>query len=85
MNDILRKDWGFEGHVVSDMDAVRLLRDGHHYVKNLTQATAAALKAGCNMELVGGESASCFNNTLDAIKQGLISGKLPRKHELIVA
>ena len=51
LTDILRRQWNFTGYVVSDDDALELIIVGHHYVRDDVSAAAAALSAGCNLEL----------------------------------
>ena len=50
LTDVLRKDWGFDGYVVSDCGGPALLISGHHYVKYPETAAALALKAGLDLE-----------------------------------
>ncbi|MDO5974548.1 glycoside hydrolase family 3 C-terminal domain-containing protein [Flavivirga jejuensis] len=49
LDDILRKDWGFEGYVVSDCNAIRDIHDYHNYVDSKEEAAAVAVKAGCDL------------------------------------
>ena len=51
LKEILRDSWNFSGYVVSDDDALEFMISFHHYVSDTTSAAAAALKAGCNLEL----------------------------------
>ncbi|MFK2929883.1 glycoside hydrolase family 3 C-terminal domain-containing protein [Dyella agri] len=46
----LRKDWGFQGYVVSDCDAVGDISSFHHYRPDDTQAAVAALRAGTDLD-----------------------------------
>jgi beta-glucosidase len=59
LDDLLRKQWGFEGYVVSDCDAIRDIwgREQHRYVETPEEAAAAAVKAGCNL-CCGGDYAA---------------------------
>ena len=68
LKDILRNQWGFKGHVVSDCWALRDFYDGHNVVENEKQAAAMALKAGVNL--------NCGNNykfLAEAVEEGLIT------------
>ena len=47
--DLLRKDWGFRGYVVSDCWAVSDLHQAHGFVLSRDQAAALALKAGTDL------------------------------------
>lgn len=49
LDEILRKHWGFQGHVVSDCGAIMDVFIGHKQVKTGTEAAAMALNAGCDL------------------------------------
>jgi len=53
LTDILRGEWGFKGHVISDSAALEILVDIHKYLPTRVEAAAAVVKAGCNLELSG--------------------------------
>jgi beta-glucosidase len=69
LTDLLRKQWGFDGYVVSDCGAVRdIWAPGeHHYVNSPEEAAAAAVKAGCDL-CCGGD----YGALEKAIQKGLI-------------
>ena len=50
LKDILRKDWKFKGHVLTDCWALEDIRSGHKLEKDATKIAAAALKAGVNLD-----------------------------------
>ena len=50
LTDVLRKKWGFKGHVVSDCGAVTDIYSGHKIAKTEAEACAIAIKAGLNVE-----------------------------------
>jgi len=72
LDDLLRKQWGFEGYVVSDCDAIRDIwgQRRHHYLKTPEEAAAAAVKAGCNL-CCGGD----YNALVRSVQQGLVTEK----------
>ena len=68
LQDILRGEWGFEGHVVSDCWALTDIHAGHHFTDNPVESAALALKAGCDI------SCGCtYDHLGEALEQGLIS------------
>lgn len=50
LNKVLRKDWGFQGYVVSDCGGPSLMVSAHKYVKTKEAAATLAIKAGLDLE-----------------------------------
>ena len=69
LTDVLRKDWGFQGFVLSDAFAVGSLAT-HHYAKDGEDAAFKALSAGVNMDMA---SLTYVHNLAQAVKDGKIS------------
>ncbi len=68
LKDILRDQWGFKGHVVSDCWAVKDFHLHHKVTGSPEESAALALKAGCDLNC--GDTYLMLNR---AFKQGLIS------------
>jgi len=70
LTDLLRKQWGFEGYVVSDCGAIGDISSqrAHHFVNTTEEAAADAVKAGCNLTC-GGE----YNSLVRAVQQKLLT------------
>lgn len=68
IQEILRGEWGFTGHVVSDCWALTDVHDGHHYTSGPVETAALALKNGCDL------SCGCtFDHLREALEQDLIT------------
>lgn len=66
--DILRKEFGFKGHVVSDCFAVRDFHEHHKVTSTPEESAAMAMNNGCDLNC-----GHMFLHLLDALKDGLIS------------
>ena len=49
LKDILRDEWGFEGHVVSDCWAIRDFHEHHQVTDTAEESAALALENGCDV------------------------------------
>jgi len=70
LTDILRDEFGFDGWVVSDANAVRSL-EVQHFAKDLTDAGARALNAGLDMEMCMFDPA--YGRLPEAVAGGLVT------------
>jgi beta-glucosidase len=66
--DVLRKRWGFNGHVVSDCGAVDDFHLHHKVTANGPESAALAVRNGCDL------NCGCtFANLVEAVGRGLLS------------
>ena len=72
LQDHLRDAWRFDGYVVSDCAAVADVATGHKFAPDFAHASAAAVKAGTDLECGYGKG-QAFPALMDAVKQGLIT------------
>jgi len=70
LTDLLRKQLGFNGLLVSDYDAILMIHNYHKVATDRSAAAALALHAGIDVEL---PASSCYQ---EALKQALDTGKV---------
>ncbi len=68
LKDILREEWGFEGHIVSDCWAIKDFHENHHVTSTAPESAALALKSGCDLNC-----GNTYLHILTAFKEGLIT------------
>ncbi len=73
LNDILKKEWGFKGAVVSDYFAIREMITRHQMLEDAEQAAERAIKAGVDNEMA---DADAFLTLPELVKQGRVEEKL---------
>ncbi|HEX3662453.1 MAG TPA: beta-glucosidase BglX [Acidobacteriaceae bacterium] len=69
LTDVLRRDWGFQGFVVSDAFAVASLQV-HGFAKDPADAAYKAITAGVNMDMA---SQTYTHNLANLVKEGKVS------------
>lgn len=74
MEDLIRKEWGFDGIFISDCWALRDIHEQHHVTSSPEESAALALKSGCSI------NCGCTYNYLEkALSKGLITKEDIRK------
>lgn len=74
IQDIIRDEWGFEGHFVSDCWAIRDFHERHKVTKTPEQSAALALNKGCDL------NCGCtYLHLMKAYNKGLVTEEAIRK------
>lgn len=74
MVEVLRKQWGFQGHYVSDCWAIRDFHEHHKVTDRPEESVRLALEMGCDV------NCGCtYQKILNAYEEGLISKELLQK------
>lgn len=68
LKDILRGEWGFEGHVVSDCWAIKDFHENHMVTSDIYESAAMAMEAGCDLNC-----GNVYLVLLSALQQGLVT------------
>ncbi|MBQ8596682.1 MAG: glycoside hydrolase family 3 C-terminal domain-containing protein [Lachnospiraceae bacterium] len=68
LQDILRKEWGFEGHVVSDCWAIKDFHEGHMVTSSALESVAMAVENGCDLNC-----GNLFGYVKEAVEKGMLS------------
>ena len=68
LQTILRGEWGFTGHVVSDCGAIADISEHHKYAPDYPEAAALGIKNGCDLNC-----GSVYEKLLDAYEQDLVT------------
>jgi beta-glucosidase len=77
MRDVLRKEWGFKGFIVSDYYAIWELgyrpdTHGHFVAKDKKESCRLAVEAGINIEL---PDPDCYLHLTELVKKGVLKEK----------
>jgi len=69
LTDVLRKEWGFDGFVVSDGGGLQMLVRTHHVAGDYAEAARQAIAAGVDYDLSDG---SVYRTLVDQVKEGKV-------------
>jgi beta-glucosidase len=77
LRDVLRKEWGFQGFVVSDYYAITELHyradvRGHAVAQDKKEACRQAVEAGVNIEL---PEPDCYKHLVELVRKGVLKEK----------
>ncbi len=67
LTDILRNDWGFKGHVVSDCWAIKDFHEGHHVTDTPVESVSLAMNNGCDLNC-----GNLFHYLKQAVEEGMV-------------
>ncbi|PTY07670.1 glycosyl hydrolase [Opitutaceae bacterium EW11] len=68
LGDLLREEWGFKGHVVSDCGAIDDFHQHHKFTPDAAASAAIAVKRGCDL------NCGCtYNELISAHRDGLVT------------
>lgn len=76
LTDLLRKQWGFRGYVVSDSRAVDFIYSKHHVAENYKEAIYQAVMAGLNIRTNFTEPEVYINPLRELVHEGRISTRV---------
>jgi len=73
LKTVLRDEWGFDGHVISDQGGIEDLYRKHFVAENQAEATRMAMQSGVDLEIM--DVNSYYRNLPELVRKGIVSEK----------
>lgn len=73
LSDVLRKEWGFKGIVISDLGAVKYVQTTHYVANSAKDAIKQAVKAGLDMQFYDFSNEFWQKTIIELIKEDELS------------
>ena len=72
LTDVVRREFGFKGYVVTDLGAITFAVTYHKYYNSTLEAAVAAVNAGVNLELPD-SAVPRYLQLYEAVQKGMVS------------
>ncbi len=73
LTDVLRKEWGFKGIVVSDLGAIKYIQTTHYVADSPKESIRQAVSAGVDMQFYDFSNTFWQETIIDLVKEGKLS------------
>lgn len=73
LKQVLRKEWGFQGFVLSDLGAIRRLYDVHHVAESPKDASCMAIRSGVDMQFYDFDHSVFQRALIDCVHGGSLT------------
>ena len=73
LNTVLRDEWGFDGHIISDQGGIDDLYRKHFIAKDTAEAVKIAIESGVDFEIA--DNKSCNIKLVELVRKGMVSEK----------